>query len=145
MRLACYGDTVTINYIGTLDNGWIFSDTNEEGELTVTLGKEEVFPALEAQIVGMAVGEVRNITLTAAEAYGPRREENMLRVGREIFPSNRELQIGQKLEVAFADGRSLLMRVIELEGDQVTLDGNHALAGCELTFALRLDRIEVAH
>jgi len=141
MRQARKGDQVTISYIGTLENGRIFANTEEEGPLTLTLGAGEVFPALEEQIVGMAAGETRNLTLTAAQGYGPRRPENLLRVGRAMFPADRELRVGQKLEVAFADGRSLTMRVVELDAEQVTLDGNHALAGCELTFALRLDRI----
>ena len=74
---AKMGDTVVVRYIGTLDNGRIF-DNAEENPVTITLGANQVFPALEAGIVGMKVGEAKNIFLHTGEAYGPRRPENIL-------------------------------------------------------------------
>jgi len=142
MQKAKPGDRVTVNYIGTLDDGRIFANTNEEGALEFTLGDDEVFPALENAILGMRPGEVKNIVLAAEEAYGERSEENLLRLARSSFPPDRELEVGKPLKVDFADGQSLLMRIIEVADDYLILDGNHALAGCELTFALRLDNIE---
>jgi FKBP-type peptidyl-prolyl cis-trans isomerase 2 len=77
MTRARIGDRVTVNYIGTLDDGRMFANTNEEGALEFTLGADEVFPALEEEIVGMREGEVKNIVLAASEAYGLRSEENL--------------------------------------------------------------------
>ena len=48
---------------------------------------------------------------------------------------------GQKLSIQFAGGSSRVMMVTEVTDETVTLDGNHPLAGCNLTFALRLDLI----
>lgn len=142
MQKAKPGDRVTVNYIGTLDDGRIFANTNEEGALEFTLGADEVFAALEKAILGMQPGEVKNIVLAAADAYGERSEENLLKVARSSFPAERKLVAGTSLTVDFADGQSLLMRIIEVADDYLVLDGNHALAGCELTFALRLDKLE---
>lgn len=144
MSSAKPGDRVTISYIGTLDDGRIFADTSEAGPLNITLGTGEVFPALEQAIIGMRPGEVKNILLVAEEAFGPRRDANLLRVDRASLPAERELAVGQPLAVEFADGQSLAMRVIEVGTTDLLLDGNHALAGCDLTFALRLDAIEAS-
>jgi len=138
---AAQGDTVEISYIGTLDNGRIFASSDEEGPLRFTIGSGEVFPLLEGAIVGMCPGEAKNVEIPAAEAYGPRLDENLLRVDRSQFPPGREIRIAEKISLSFADGTTKEMRVREVTETSVLLDGNHPLAGCDLTFALRLDEI----
>ena len=141
-KCVTHGCSVTVSYIGTLDNGRIFQSTEQDGPLTFTVGAGELFPALEQAIIGMADGETRNITLTADEAYGPHRQENIIRVGREQFPSGREIIPGQKLSIEFNGSVSRVMIVTGLDDQMVTLDGNHPLAGQVLTFSLRVDRVE---
>lgn len=141
MLSARTGDTVTISYIGTLDDGTVFHRTEDAGPLTVTLGAGEIFPALEEAVVGMRSGETRNIFLTAAQAFGERSRENVITLSREMFPAEKEIKIGQKLGIEFGGKASRVMTVREVCGNQVTLDGNHPLAGCSLTFALRLETI----
>lgn len=140
-RKAEKGDTVTVSYIGTLDNGKIFDNTDESGPLTITLGQDDVFPALETGIIGMKAGEVKNIFLHTRDAYGPRRPENILKVKRQLFPAEKELRVGQKLEIEFGEAGQQLMMIIDHSEEEVVLDGNHPLAGLDLTFALRLDAI----
>ena len=136
-----HGSKVTVSYVGTLENGHIFQSTEEQGAQTFTIGAGEVFPALERALIGMRKGDVKNIVLAAEEAYGPRREENLLRVNRASFPAGKEIVVGQKLSIEFKGGVSRVMMVLEAAEEVITLDGNHPLAGCELTFALRVDEI----
>jgi peptidylprolyl isomerase len=142
MIRAEIGSTVTIRYIGTLENGRIFHSTDNQGPLTITIGGDQVFPALEQAIIGMGAGETKNILLSADEAYGPRRPENIIRFPRQALPADKEVAVGQKLSIAFKGGVSRVMVVTAVSDDEVTLDGNHPLAGCDLTFALRVDRVE---
>lgn len=141
MQRARIGSTVTVQYVGTLDNGRIFDSTTDEEPLTFTIGANQVFPALEQALVGMAAGEVRNIVVAAADAFGPRLQENIIRVERSRFPAEKEIRVGQKLGIRFAGGQERVMLVAEVDESVVTLDGNHPLAGLDLTFALRLDGI----
>mgnify|MGYP001821616273 FL=1 len=138
MQSARTGDLVTVHYIGTLDNGRIFDQRDADQPLLLTLGAEDVFPALEQAIIGMAVGEVKNIHLSAEQAYGLRLDENLLRVSRELFPAEKKLHIGQKLSIELGDNTQRVMRIRQLDDRDVLLDGNHDLAGCDLTFALQL-------
>jgi len=142
MRRAKSGDMVTVHYIGTLDNGRIFDQRDMDQPLTFTVGAGEVFTRLENEIVGMAVGEVKNICLLAEDAYGLRLDANLLKVSRDLFPADKELRIGQKLNVELGGTMQRMMRVRTVEEETVTLDGNHDLAGCDLTFALKLVTIE---
>ena len=142
MKQAQHGSTITVSYIGTLDNGRIFDSTEENGPLTFTIGTDQVFAALEQAIIGMAAGETKNIVILAEDAYGPRLDANIIKVKRDMFPAERELRIGEKLRIEFSSGRERLLIIREIHEQEVTLDGNHPLAGLDLTFALRLDAIE---
>lgn len=141
MQRVSAGSTVTISYIGTLDNGRIFHSTEEHGPLRFTIGNNEVFPALERAVLGMATGETRNVVIPASEAYGPRLDANIIKVKRDLFPAGRELLVGEKLQLQFKGGVERVMLIMEIGAAEVTLDANHPLAGCDLTFALRLDAI----
>jgi len=140
-KIAKKGDQVTVHYIGTLDNGRIFDQRDNDQPLTFRLGSGDVFLGLEQELLGMAVGEVKNIQLSAQQAYGPRLEENLLKVSRDLFPADRELQIGQKLSIELGGNEQRMMRIREVSEQEVLLDGNHDLAGCDLTFALQLTAI----
>lgn len=142
MTHAQQGSTVSVHYIGTLDNGRIFHSTADDEPLTFTIGRNQVFPALEQAVAGMAVGETVNIVIPAAEAYGPRLKENIIRVELTHFPAEKEIRVGQKLSIAFSGGSERVMQITAVTETEVTLDGNHPLAGLDLTFALRLDRVE---
>lgn len=142
MKQAEQGSTVTISYIGTLDNGRIFHSTEELGPVSFTIGSDQVFSALEQAVIGMAAGDAKNIVIPAAKAYGPRLDANILKVTRELFPAERELRVGEKLQLQFKGGIERIMLILDVDDQEVTLDGNHPLAGLDLTFALRLDTVE---
>ena len=142
MRRAVNGDRVTVHYIGTLDNGRIFDQRDADSPLSFTLGTGEVFSRLEGEIIDMEIGDVKNIHLLAEEAFGVRSDENLLNVSRALFPVDKDLQIGQKLSIEMGDGSQRVMRIRKVDHDGVLLDGNHDLAGCDLTFALQLVAIE---
>lgn len=135
------GSSVTISYIGTLDNGRIFHSTDEQGPLIVTIGDDQIFPALEQALIGMRAGETKNVVIAAADAYGPRRQENIIQVARNAFPAGKEITVGQKLSIDFVGGVSRVMVVTDVSETEVTLDGNHPLAGLDLSFAIRMDRV----
>lgn len=141
MKTAELGNKVVIHYIGTLDNGRIFDTRDDDSPLLITLGQREIFPALENEIIGMTTGQVKNITIAAQDAYGPRQDENIIKLDRSAFPAGQNLQIGRKISMEFKDGSRRIMRVVAINEEVVTVDGNHALAGQDLTFALKLDAI----
>ena len=138
MQRAQNGDLVTVHYIGTLDNGRIFDQRDADQPLSFKLGAGEVFSKLEREVINMAVGEVKNIHLLAEDAYGLRLDENIIKVARELFPPDKELTIGQKLNIEIGGNVNRVMRIRNVDDESVLLDGNHDLAGCDLTFALQL-------
>jgi peptidylprolyl isomerase len=142
MLRAQEGDTVTITYRGTLEDGSAF-DVAEDGETTsFVLGDNEIIPGLERAITGMEIGERKTVTIPPEEAYGIRLPRLVEEVPLEVLPRNLDLQVGNQLEVDAADGTRYRMVILKRDRDSVVLDANHPLAGQTLTFQLEVLEID---
>lgn len=136
------GDTVSLHYTGTLNDGTVF-DSNESGQpLSFTVGSGEVIPGFDDGVRGMEVGETRDISIAPEQAYGEYYEELVRVVPREAFPPNVTPAVGMGFELELPSGQTLPVRIIDIEGDEVTLDANHLLAGETLNFNIRLLSID---
>ena len=140
MAQAKTGDTVRVHYTGTLNNGQIFDSSKARDPLEFTLGSGMVIPGFEAAVTGLAPGEM--VTTTIPVAYGPYRSEMVAAVEREKIPADFELEVGQRLQMQVPGGEAMAVTITDIQGDTVTLDGNHPLAGQDLTFELEL--VEIA-
>ncbi len=142
MTLAKAGDTVKVHYTGTLDDGTIFDSSEEREPLEFQLGEGQVIPGFEDAVVGMNVGDIKTTRISSEEAYGLHDEDMVLTVPREQFPPNIEPELDQQLQLRQPDGSSFVVTIIDITEDNVTLDGNHPLAGEALTFTIQL--VEIA-
>jgi len=88
----------------------------------------------------MVVGDEKRVTIPAAEAYGPRRDELTVQLPRTELPADLELEEGSQLRMGQGE-QSIVVTVRAMDDDTVTLDANHPLAGEALTFDLRLVEI----
>jgi peptidylprolyl isomerase len=138
MSHAKQGDTVKVHYTGKLSDGTTFDSSASQDPLEFTLGAGEVIPGFESAVVGMAPGDRKVATVPADDAYGQYDEEMVMEVDRGQFPANIEPQVGQRLQVRHADGEPYGVVVTEVGAETVTLDGNHPLAGQDLTFEIHL-------
>jgi FKBP-type peptidyl-prolyl cis-trans isomerase 2 len=140
MSQAKQGDTVRVHYTGTLEDGQEFDSSRGLDPLTFTIGAGAVIQGFDDAVTGMAVGDEKRVTIPAADAYGPRRDELTVRIPRTELPPDLELEEGTQLRME-QDDQSLVVTVRELDDETVTLDANHPLAGESLTFDLRLVEI----
>jgi peptidylprolyl isomerase len=86
----------------------------------------------------MGVGDIKTVTIPADEAYGPKDSEAVMLVERSNLPQDVELEVGLRLHGQRADGSSAVFTIVEVASSTVTLDGNHPLAGRDLTFEIEL-------
>lgn len=136
------GQTVKVHYTGTLEDGTQFDSSAGRDPLEFTLGQGQVIPGFEQALSDMKIGDTKTVNIPAEEAYGPHQPELVQEVAREQIPADIELAIGVQLQAQGPDGQVFRLVVTELDDANVTLDGNHPLAGKALTFELEL--VEIA-
>lgn len=140
MAQAKNGDTVRVHYTGRLDDGTVFDSSRGREPLEFTLGAQQVIPGFEQAVDGLSPGEERTVEIPADRAYGARRDEMLLTVGRDQFPDEIQPEVGQQLQMS-QDGQVAVVTVAGVTDSDVTLDANHPLAGKDLTFDVQLVEI----
>lgn len=124
-----------IDYQLTDDDGNVLDTSEGRGPLTYLHGASNIIPGLEKELEGKADGDQLTVRVPAEEAYGPRHEGLVQQVPRSNFPPEPEPVPGMQFQGENEQG-VVIMRVIAVEGDQVTMDANHPLAGMALNFAV---------
>lgn len=137
MSEAKPGDTVRIHYTGTLHDGSPFDSSEGRDPLEFTVGSGQVIPGFDTAVTGMRVGDRKTVTIPADEAYGHAREELLVTVPRSSVPPQIEPRVGQRLQLGRGD-QAMMVVVREVGDEEIVLDGNHPLAGQDLTFELEL-------
>lgn len=141
MSEAKSGDTVKVHYTGTLTDGTEFDSSRGQEPLEFTLGQGQMISGFEEAVVGMTLGENKTITIPSDEAYGERNDAMVQQVPRGAIPPEIELAEGMLLQAQGPDGETLRFTVADFNEEEVTVDGNHPLAGRDLTFELELVQI----
>ena len=141
MAEAKNGDTVKVHYTGKLDDGTVFDTSIDREPMQFTIGEGQLIPDFEQAAVGMNPGESKTIQIPAENAYGPHHQEMIMVVERSQFPEDLKPEVGQQLQVRQANSQDFVVTVIAVSDSNVTLDGNHPLAGKDLTFDIQLAEI----
>ena len=134
---------VTIEYELKVDEE-VLDSSEEEGPLPYLHGHGNIIPGLENALIGMKIGESKQVVVEPAEGYGEREADAMMDVPREEFPDEVPVEVGVELEVTDEDGDIMLVTIAEVGDDMVTLDTNHPLAGYKLHFEVKVIDIREA-
>lgn len=166
MAQAKTGDKVKVHYTGTLEDGSVFDSSEGPDErqdnhscgcgsttdgcgcgshaaepMEFTIGAGQLIPKFEAAVIGLEPGESVSVSIPADDAYGQRVDQMVAVIERSEIPADINPEPGHQMEVILEDGSPLPVLVTEVTDTTITLDGNHPLAGRDLTFAIRLVEI----
>ncbi len=132
------GDKIKVHYTGKLEDGSVFDTSKGREPFEFTVGAGNVIPGFDEGVMGMTEGSVKTITIPPEEAYGQTRDELVATVKKDVFPENITPEIGQQLQMEQSGGDPINVVISKIEGDMVTLDANHPLAGKTLIFEVEL-------
>lgn len=135
------GDTVSVHYTGTLASGEVFDSSVERDPLKFTLGKGQLIPGFEQAIMGLSVGEKATTNIPSLEAYGEHNPEMVIEVPMNQLPPELDAQVGMQLQLNQPDGQAIPVQITQIEGETVTIDANHPLAGKDLNFDIEVVEI----
>uniref|UniRef100_A0A6U4XM18 peptidylprolyl isomerase n=1 Tax=Hemiselmis andersenii TaxID=464988 RepID=A0A6U4XM18_HEMAN len=134
------GDVVGVTYKGTFDDGEVFDQNEGQPLLEFEVGSGRVIKGFDKAVYGLKIGESREVRCEASEAYGEYDDDNVAVVPIDQMPDPPE---GMKMEpgmvMQLATGQIAVIK--KVTDDDVTLDGNHPLAGKTLHFKVTLGSI----
>ena len=131
------GSQVSIEYTLSLSDGSTASTNVGKDPLVYEQGSGKLLPALEQQLAGLKVDDVKQVTLSPDKGYGAVDATAYRDVSPEVVPEDAR-HVGAQLIATDRDGRSIMVRVREVHEDRIVLDFNHPLAGETLTFRVRI-------
>ena len=135
------GSTVGIEYTLTLEDGTKV-DSNVGGEvLRVQQGSGQIIPGLDKELIGMEVGDSKQVTVAPDQGYGQVDPTAFSEVPVADLPEDGR-EPGTVLMTRDDQGNTRRLRVHKVEGEQATLDFNHPLAGKTLTFDVTVREIQ---
>jgi peptidylprolyl isomerase len=142
MSQAKSGDVVHVHYTGKLEDESVFDSSEGKDPLSFELGKGQVVPGFEEAVSGMAEGERKTVNIDSDDAYGPRVEQLVFTAPRDNLPPGYDPQIGEIMRLEAKDGRQMDVMITHADEKGVQMDGNHPLAGQDLTFDIELVKID---
>ena len=131
------GVVVSMEYTLHVD-GELLDSSEGQGPLQFLTGYGNIISGLENEMIGMKIGDSKNVIVQPAEGYGEFDDEAFMDVPRGQFPEDMPLAVDTELTVRDDEGHARYARVDNIEGDTVRLDFNHPLAGAELHFSVKV-------
>lgn len=139
MDIVQEGDTITVEYEGRLEDGTVFDSSDKHEEpLQFTVGEGKIIKGFDQAVVGMKVGEEKEVTVPPEQAYGKHNPELVRDLPRNVFPEDQEIQRGMVFMMSLPDGRQVPVRIAEVADETVKVDLNSPLAGKTLTFSIKI-------
>ncbi len=116
----------------------------DQGEVAYLHGHQNLIQGLEEALEGRDEGESFRVQVPAEKAYGPYDPEGVQVVPLEAFPEGAEVVPGAQFYAQDPAGNPMPLTVVEVQGDEVTVDFNHPLAGKDLSFEVEVLKVRPA-
>jgi FKBP-type peptidyl-prolyl cis-trans isomerase SlyD len=134
---------VAINYTLTNDAGEVMDSSEGRDPLTYLHGAHNLIPGLEQQLEGRTAGASFKATIAPADGYGESDPSMVQTLPREMFRGVDNIEVGMSFTAQGPQGQQNIV-VTALNGDEVTVDGNHPMAGKTLHFAVEIISVREA-
>ena len=135
---------IAIDYTLTNETGEVLDSSEGSEPLVYLHGAGNIIAGLENALTGKAVGDELEVSVEPADAYGEYSAELITNIGREMFEGVDQLEVGMQFHASAPYGGMQIVTIRDIEGDEVTIDGNHPLAGQQLNFKVKIASIRAA-
>ncbi len=125
---------VSMHYKLTDNDGNVIDTSEGKDPLNYLHGAGNIIPGLEKELVGKVAGDSLSVIVQPEEGYGVVHQELIQTVDRTAFQGVDTIEPGMSFQGQSDEGAVQQIVVTAVEGDQVTIDANHPLAGIVLNF-----------
>jgi FKBP-type peptidyl-prolyl cis-trans isomerase SlyD len=134
---------VSIHYTLKDGSGEVLDTSDGRDPLEYLQGASQIIPGLESELEGKKAGDEFSVTIEPDQGYGSRDESLVHQVPKTEFETPDEIEVGMQFRVG-DEGGTLIVVVAGIDGETVTLDGNHPLAGVTLNFDVSVAGVRAA-
>jgi FKBP-type peptidyl-prolyl cis-trans isomerase SlyD len=138
------GRVVLLDYMVRVETGQVVESSSGKAPIEYLHGAGQILPALERALEGLREGEQAAFSISAEDAYGERKDDNVVSLPRTLFPDDVKLEQGLCLYARASGGQSYPITVREVKEDMVVVDLNHPLAGERLFFEVNIRGVRPA-
>jgi FKBP-type peptidyl-prolyl cis-trans isomerase SlyD len=138
------GRVVLLDYMVRVETGQVVESSSGKAPIEYLHGAGQILPALERALEGLREGEQAAFSIPAEDAYGERKDDNVVSLPRTLFPDDVKLEQGLCLYARASGGQSYPITVREVKEDMVVVDLNHPLAGERLFFEVNIRGVRPA-
>jgi len=128
---------VTLNYTLRDDQETVI-DSSQDGSFAYLHGASNIIPGLENALIGKSINDELSVIVEPAEGYGEHNPSMNQTVSIEMFDDADDIEVGRQFHAAGPDGEPVVVTVAAVEDGNVTVDGNHPLAGVTLHFDVKV-------
>lgn len=128
---------VVMHYAVSDSEGTLIDSSYDHQPLAIIQGTGYLIPGLETALTGHKVGDKFEVAVEAKDAYGQREDGFVQTVPKSLFEGIDELEVGTQLRASTDEGEQTVI-VIDMSDDEITVDGNHPLAGLDLQFDVEI-------
>ncbi|MEO5668752.1 MAG: FKBP-type peptidyl-prolyl cis-trans isomerase, partial [Bdellovibrionota bacterium] len=116
---------VGISYVLTNNAGMELDQADRNDPFFYLHGASNIVPGLENELEGLKAGDKRKVSVKPEEGYGEINPNLKIKVERNAFPDGTEIEVGMQFAADVGNGQPMPFTVINVEGDDIFLDGNH--------------------
>jgi FKBP-type peptidyl-prolyl cis-trans isomerase SlyD len=128
---------ITINYVLKDDQG-VLIDESKDSSFCYLHGANNIIPGMEDALTGRDRGDKFNLVVEPADAYGEYNPNLTQVVDRSMFEGNDDIQAGMQFQAQDDQGHFMIITIAKVDGDEITIDGNHPLAGTTLHYDIEV-------
>lgn len=130
------GMAVTLEYTLMLPDKSVVDSNVGQAPFSYVHGSGQIVPGLERALVGLKEGDQKHIEVAAVDAYGPYDMKKRLTVEKKKLPDG--VKNGDVLQSP--DGQ--FVTVLKVDDKEALVDTNHPLAGKNLTFDVKVIKVD---
>jgi FKBP-type peptidyl-prolyl cis-trans isomerase SlyD len=136
-------NVVVMHYAVSDSEGTLIDSSYDEKPMEIIQGTGYLIPGLDDALVGHEVGDKFEVAVACEQAYGERHDDYVQTVPKEVLAGVEDLALGTQLRATTDDGEQTVI-VIDVQDDVITVDGNHPLAGLDLSFDVEILEVREA-
>lgn len=132
---------IQLEFTLSLPDGTVVEQTELGEAFTFKLGDGTFIDSLESLLIGLEEGTTAKLMLSPERAFGEADSANYQIMSRQDFPAEMDLEPGYVVGFNTPTGEEVPATVHEINGDEITVDFNHPLAGKTVQFEATIIKV----